>query len=115
MNSWSAEHQVFAVEQFFVDMLKNFFLSRTTKPSCQHSEKCFQQDGARVHTARASMEAVRRMFQGQVISRFGDVPWTLVSALAGSTDLLLVSGGHLKTKVHKNKPRTIQKPEWTTS
>jgi hypothetical protein len=27
------------------------------------------------HTARVSMNVVRRMFPGRVISRFGDIPW----------------------------------------
>ncbi|PNF40523.1 hypothetical protein B7P43_G08177 [Cryptotermes secundus] len=35
----------------------------------------FQQDGATAHTARASMEVVRRIFSQYVISRFGDVSW----------------------------------------
>ena len=35
----------------------------------------FQQDGATAHTAHQSMPTVRNMFPGQLISRFGDVPW----------------------------------------
>jgi len=37
----------------------------------------FQQDGATAHTANESMTIVRNMFPGDLISRFGDVPWPL--------------------------------------
>lgn len=35
----------------------------------------FQQHGASVHTAGATMDIMREAFSGRVISRFGDLAW----------------------------------------
>jgi len=55
----------------------NTFLRPQMKRQFLHNMQnvYFQQDGATPHTTRLSMDVVRRMFPGRVISRFGDIPW----------------------------------------
>jgi len=65
----------------------------------------FQQDGATPHTARLSMDVVRRMFPGRVISRFGDIPWPTRSPDLTTCDFFL--WGYLKSYVYTHKPRTL--------
>ncbi|CAB0019743.1 unnamed protein product, partial [Nesidiocoris tenuis] len=66
----------------------------------------FQQDGATTHTARISLNFLRRIFPGRVISRHGDVPWPPRSPDLTPSDFFL--WGYLKSKVYVDKPRTIQ-------
>jgi hypothetical protein len=65
----------------------------------------FQQDGATVHTVRASMAVVREMFPGHVISLRGDLPWPARSPDLSVCDYFLWD--YLKTKVFVNKPRMV--------
>ena len=65
----------------------------------------FQHDGARAHTARASMSVLREMFPQHVISRGGDVPWAARSPDLSACDYFL--WGYLKSRVFISKPRTI--------
>jgi hypothetical protein len=71
----------------------NEFLSLNLPPNI--GNLCFQQDGATVHTAAISIAAFRRLFPQQVISRFGDVPWS-VSSFAGPSSSRLCSVGLFK-------------------
>mgnify|MGYP003623301927 CR=1 FL=1 len=65
----------------------------------------FQQDGATAHTARISMNALRRLFPGHLISRLGDVPWPPRSPDLSMCDFFL--WGFLKERVYRDKPRTL--------
>jgi len=65
----------------------------------------FQHDGARAHTARASMSVLREMFPQHVISRGDDVPWPARSPDLAACDCFL--WGYLKSSVFISKPRTI--------
>ncbi|KDR20424.1 hypothetical protein L798_04960 [Zootermopsis nevadensis] len=59
----------------------------------------------RAHTARESMNCLRAMFSGHIISRFGDVAWPPRSPdLTAAGYFLWV---YLKSRVYVNKPRTI--------
>jgi hypothetical protein len=48
-----------------------------------------QQDGAKAHTARASMSVLRQIFPQHVISRGGDVPWPARSSDLSACDYFL--------------------------
>ena len=90
----------------YVDMLNNFLRPELQKRWVNMREMWFQQDGATAHTARVSMEVVRRMFPQHVISRFGDVSWP-----PRSPDLLICNfflWGYLKSRVYTNRSRTIE-------
>ena len=60
----------------YIHML-NTFLHPQMKRQCLHNMQnvYFQQDGATPHTARLTMDVVRRMFPERVFSRFGAIPW----------------------------------------
>jgi len=51
------------------------------------------------------MTIVRNMFPGQLISRFGDVPWSPRSLDLSTCDFFL--WGYLKSRVYTHKPRTL--------
>jgi hypothetical protein len=57
----------------YVEMLRNFS-AELRRRGIDLSSVWFQQDGATVHTARASMSVLREMFPQHVISRGSDVP-----------------------------------------
>jgi len=63
----------------------------------------FQQDGATAHVI--SITAFRRLFPQQVISRFGDVPWSPRSPDLTAPDFFL--WGYLKSKVYSNRPTDL--------
>lgn len=62
----------------------------------------FQQDGATAHTAIQSMNTLRRLFPGRLISWFGDIHWP---TRLNVPDFYL--WGFLKYRVDKNKPHFI--------
>ena len=86
-----------------VEMLQNFF---SPQLACLpvNENMLFQQDGAKSHTARMSMNAVNALFPNRVVSRNGDIPWPHSPDLTPCDYFLW---GYLKTKVFETKPRTI--------
>lgn len=90
----------------YVDMLNNFLHSELQRRRVNTREMWFQQDDATEHTARASMDVVRRMFLGHDISQFGDVSWPVGSPDLSICDFFL--RGYLKSKVYANKPDTTE-------
>jgi hypothetical protein len=73
------ERIVTVTSQRYVEMLSNFLQPRLNEPG--NASLWFQQDGATMHTARASMEVLREIFPGCLISLLGDI-----LCLACSTD-----------------------------
>jgi len=70
-------------------------------------EKFFQQDGATIHTARDSMEAVRNLLPNHVISRYGDITRPTRSTDLSACDFFLWC--YLKSQVFKDPaPHTVQ-------
>lgn len=61
----------------------------------------FQQDSATEHTARKSVDCVRAMCPGRVISHFCDIAWLVVSPDLTAPDCSF--WGHFKAKVYVNK------------
>lgn len=89
----------------YEEMLNNFLRPELERRQVNMRDVWFQQDGATAHTARASMEVVRQMFPGHVISRFGDVHWPPRSPDLSICDFFL--WGYLKSRVYIKKPRTL--------
>jgi transposase len=88
----------------YVEMLKNFVKPKLRKFS--NAKVYFQQDGAPSHTATQSMQVLREMFPGRLISLRGDIPWPARSPDLAPCDFFL--WGHLKAKVYEEKPKTIE-------
>ena len=65
----------------------------------------FQQDGATAHTARISLNILRHMFPGRLVSLRGDLGWPARSPDLSICDFFL--WGHLKEKVFKSRPNTL--------
>ena len=89
----------------YVAMLRNFCEPELRRRGIDLSSVWFQQDGATVHTARASMSVVREMFPQHVISRGGVVPWPARSPDLSACNYFL--WGYLKSRVFISKPRTV--------
>ena len=65
----------------------------------------FQQDGATAHTARISLNILRHMFPGRLVSLRGDLGWPARSPDLSICDFFL--WGHLKERVFKSRPNTL--------
>lgn len=65
----------------------------------------FQQDGATPHTARISLNILRQMFPGRLVSLRGDLGWPARSPDLSICDFFL--WGHLKERVFKSRPNTL--------
>lgn len=85
-------------------MIQEFLVPEVEALDQQHM--WFQQDGATAHTANVTMEILREIFPGRLISRFGDLAWPPRSPDLTPSDFFL--WGHLKERVYINKPKTLQ-------
>ena len=65
----------------------------------------FQQDGATYHTAEASLDVLRPVFEDRIISRRADVVWSPRSCDLTSLNYYL--WGAVKDKCYADKPETI--------
>jgi hypothetical protein len=79
------EERTVTVTSRYVEMLCNFLEPRLN----ELGNVWFQQDGATVHMARASMEVRREIFQGRLISLRGDIPWPARSPDLSPCDFFL--------------------------
>lgn len=89
----------------YTHMLRTFLRPQLRRLDIEIENVFFQQDGATPHTARVSMQVLRRMFPGRLISRFGDIPWPPRSPDLSTCDFFL--WGYLKSRVYSHKPRTL--------
>ena len=64
----------------------------------------FQQDGATCHTAEATLDVLRSVFEDRIISRRADVVWPLRSSDLTPLDYYL--WGAVKDKCYADKPET---------
>lgn len=89
--------------QRYSHMINTFLSPRLN--AMQIDQVWFQQDGATAHTARLSLQVLRQMFPGRLISSRGDVPWPARSPDIAPCDFFL--WGYLKAEVYKHRPRTL--------
>ena len=61
---------------------------------------------ATAHTARRSMEMLRELFSGRLVSLRGDISWPPRSPDLSPCDFFL--WGYLKAEVYKHRPRNLQ-------
>lgn len=92
----------------YVSMLENFLQPRLEEilEEEQLEDLWFQQDGATAHTARNSLNVLKEMFPGRLVSLRGDVGWPARSPDLSICDFFL--WGYLKQKVFKTRPHTLQ-------
>lgn len=84
-------------------MLEHFL--RPKKEEVGVENVWFQQDGATAHTSRRSMDILRKMFPGRLVSLRGDLGWPPRSPDLTPCDFFL--WGYLKAKVFQHRPRTL--------
>lgn len=84
-------------------MLENFLRPKMEENGVENV--WFQQDGATAHTSRRSMDILRELFPGRLISLRGDVGWPPRSPDLTPCDFFL--WGYLKSKVYQHRPRTL--------
>ncbi|GFX34664.1 otoferlin [Trichonephila clavipes] len=84
-------------------MITNFFIPEMNNHDIQ--ELWFQQDGARCHTARATIDLLKDTFGDLLISRFGPVNWPPRSCDLTPLDYFL--WGYVKSLVYADKPQTL--------
>ncbi|XP_043676454.1 uncharacterized protein LOC122633042 [Vespula pensylvanica] len=86
----------------YKNMIENFL-----RPAVEDKpDMWFQQDENASHTAEPTMEILREIFSGRLISKQGAIEFPERSPDLTATDFFL--WGYLKGKVYRNKPRTIQ-------
>jgi hypothetical protein len=86
-------------------MLRNFLEPRLNELG--NASLWFQQDGVTTHTARASVEVLREIFPGSLISLCGDISWPARSPDLSPCDFFL--WGYQKVEVFKCRPQTTDK------
>ena len=91
----------------YVSMLRNFLQPKLDEIVEEHGlgDLWFQQDGATAHTARISLDVLREMFPGRLVSLRGDVGWPARSPDLSICDYFL--WGYLKDKVFRSRPHTL--------
>jgi hypothetical protein len=92
--------------EHYIHMSNTFLHSQMKRQRLHNMQNVyFQQDGATPHIAILSMDVVRRMFPGRVISRSGDIPWPPRCPDLTACGFFL--WGYLKSHVYTHKPRTL--------
>ena len=89
-------------EQFKVILVT--FLCSELHP-CQQDLLWFQHDAAYAHTADISMQVLRTVFPGRLISHTGDITWPTRLPDHAVPDYFL--WGYVKSKVHETCPANI--------
>ena len=84
-------------------MLKEFLLPKIEEEDIGNS--WFQQDGTTCHTAEATLNTLRPVFEGRIISRRADVVWLPRSC--DSTPLDYYLWGAVKDKCYADQPEII--------
>ena len=84
----------------------NFFLPELRRNCIPIQRVWLQQDGATAHAARASMDVIRPLFPGRLVSRFGDIYRPSRSPDLPMSDYILWD--HLKACVYEHKPHTLE-------
>ncbi|GFX33702.1 putative transposable element [Trichonephila clavipes] len=84
-------------------MIINFLTPELNNHDVQ--ELWFQQDGAKCHTACATIDLLKDTFDDRLISRFGPVNWPPRSCDLTPLDYFL--WGYVKSLVYADKPQTL--------
>ncbi|XP_018343288.1 PREDICTED: uncharacterized protein LOC108749221 [Trachymyrmex septentrionalis] len=98
-----AGETVIVNQERYRDMISDFLMPIVHDNGMEHF--WFQQDGAPPHTARATINFLKQLFPGRLMSKNGDFEWPPRSPDLTAPDFFL--WGYLKSKVYVNKPRTL--------
>ena len=90
----------------YIAVLELFWQELQTQYPELHKRMWFQQDGAPVHTANASLDWLKVQFKKRVVSRKTTIGWPPDSPDLSPPDFFL--WGYLKEKIYKNKPQTLE-------
>ncbi|GFU10432.1 uncharacterized protein TNCV_5123371 [Trichonephila clavipes] len=96
-------HNVTVNDDRYRAMITKFFIPELNNQDVQ--ELWFQQDGAKCHTARATIDLLKDTFGDRLISRFGPVNWPPRSCDLTPLDYFL--WGYVKSLVYADKPQTL--------
>ena len=88
------------IETFLRPKINHFVLNH------EEEEVWFQQEGARAHTAGRSMEMLRELFLGRLVSLRGDISWPPRSPDLSPPYFFL--WGYVKAEFYKHRPRNLQ-------
>lgn len=88
----------------YVDMMRKYVMPQIRRNNMQHY--WFQQDGAPPHTSRFTIDCLKPLFPGRLISKNGDFDWPPRSPDLTPPDFYL--WGFLKSKVYANKPQNLR-------
>lgn len=91
--------------QRYREMIRTFLIPAIDEFWPSRSIPWFQQDGATAHTSSETLELLRSIFPGKLISRFGDILWPSRSPDLTAPDYFL--WGYLKERVYSTNPRTL--------
>jgi hypothetical protein len=94
----------------YAAMLQNFLQSRMENIVENEAleDMWFKQDGATAHTVRMSLNVLKRMFPGCLVSLMDDLQWPARSPDLSIWDFFL--WGHLKERVFRSCPHTLPQP-----
>jgi len=95
---------VTVISDHYNKMLENFL--RPQLEEMDVADAWFQQDAATAHTARRSMQVLREMFPGKLISLRGNVGWPAHLPDLAPCDFLL--WGYPKSKVYTHRSENLQ-------
>lgn len=90
----------------YCQMLQEFLVPALQEFQGYNSRTWFQQDGATCHTATVSIDLLKEMFPGKLISRRGDIHWPPRSPDLTPNDYFL--WGYLKSRVYEDNPTTVE-------
>ena len=97
-------HAVTINQERYRDMMTNFVMPIIRRKRMR--QFWFQQDGAPPHTSRITIDFLKKLFPGRLMSKSGDLDWPPRSPDLTPPDFFL--WGYLKSKVYVNKPRTLE-------
>lgn len=86
-------------------MVKGFLLKRLSSTGLPINKLWFQQDGAKPHTAKASIAQLKQIFGNRIISQNATFPWPARSPDLTAADFFL--WGHVKDQVYRKPVKTI--------
>ena len=97
-------HAVTVNQERYRDMMTNFVMPIIRRKRMR--QFWFQQDGAPPHISRITIDFLKKLFPGRLMSKSGDLDWPPRSPDLTLPDFFL--WGYLKSKVYVNKPRNVE-------
>jgi hypothetical protein len=84
----------------YIEMLQHFLQPRLNEFAVDAADIWFQQDGATAHTLQLTLDLLRGLFPGHIISHCNDIPWPACSPHLAPCEYFLWD--HLQVEVYKH-------------